>query len=343
MRRELLARVVSGEALDREQALAVGRDLVTGQSEPMMVAAFLGAIASRGEQPQELAGLAQAFRESVAPFAQHPEAVDTCGTGGDGQKTINLSTAAALTAACLGVPVAKHGNRSVSSACGSADVLTAMQFPVHEDAAASDARMRRWRFAFLFAPQYHPAMAHVAPVRKAMGVRTVFNLLGPLLNPAGVKRQVVGVYAPSRLGLMAEGLAALGVDHAMIVHGEGGYDEVVLHGSTQVAEVRGGAIEHYEVKPSDFGLREGDPGDIRGGTAEQNADGLFRVLDGRGSPGLRAAVAANTALALRVAGVDENLKDGAARALDALGTGEAGRYVRRMIESSAEVAIGPVP
>ena len=336
MRRELLSKVTSGGRLDRDEALEAGLDLAQGRSEPLVTAAFLGALAARGESVEELAGLAEAFRRSVRPFPLHPEAVDTCGTGGDGQGTHNLSTAAALVAASLGVTVAKHGNRSVSSACGSADVLSALGYPVEEPPEDAHARLLRRGFAFLFAPLYHPAMAHVAPVRRAMGVRTIFNLLGPLLNPAGVTRQVVGVFDAGRLGLVADSLGALGVERALVVHGAGGYDEAVLHGKVLVVERRGDRSFAYAVGPSAFGLPGGSEGDLRGGSPEENAGALSDLLNGRGPSGLRAAVAANTALVLRAAGACEDLREAAGRSMEAMGTGRAGRFFRSMLDDGGE-------
>lgn len=336
MRKELLSKVTSGCRLDRNEALEAGLDLAQGRTEPLVTAAFLGALAARGETAEELAGLAEAFRRSVRPFPSHPEAVDTCGTGGDGRGTHNLSTAAALVAASLGATVAKHGNRSVSSACGSADVLSALGYPVEESPEEAHARLLRHGFAFLFAPLYHPAMAHVAPVRRAMGVRTIFNLLGPLLNPAGVARQVVGVFDGGRLNLVADSLGALGAERALVIHGAGGYDEAVLHGAVTVVERRQDTSFAYEVGPSDFGLPEGSEGDLRGGGPEENAGALSDLLDGRGPSGLRAAVAANTALVLRAAGACEDLREGAGSALEAMGTGRAGRFLRGLMGDGGE-------
>lgn len=327
MRRDLLARVATGARLTREEALEVGRDLAAGRTDPLQCSAFLAALSARGETAEELAGLAEAFREAASPMRRFPEAVDTCGTGGDGRGTFNLSTAAALTAAALGATVAKHGNRSVSSACGSADLLELAGVPVDSTPREAEERLERQRFCFLFAPRFHPAMAHVAPVRRALGFRTVFNLLGPLLNPAGVRHQVVGVYDAPRQALVAKSLLALGTERALVLHGHGGYDEAVLHGPVSVLEVAGGRIRSYELSASDFGLPPGREEDLLGGSVAENAAILETLLAGRGRPGLRHAVAANCALALRSAGLCEDLKEGAGRAAQALGTGAVGRFV----------------
>lgn len=326
MRKELLAKVMAGTVLERSEAREAGRDLASGRTEPLVTAAFLGALAARGEAAGELTGLAEAFREAVKPFRRFPGAVDTCGTGGDGKNTFNLSTAAALTVAALGQPVAKHGNRSVSSACGSADILERLGFPVRETATEAEARLEATGFAFLFAPLYHPAMAHVAPVRRSMGVRTVFNLLGPLLNPAGVGGQVVGVYDAAKMHIVGESLEALGTRGAVVVHGEGGYDEAVLHGRISVTEIRDGRIEDYELDSLDFGLPRGREADIAGGTVEENTRTFVALLRGGGLRGLRNAVAANAALALRTGGKQPDLKEGAGLAREVLATGAVGRY-----------------
>ena len=336
MRKDLLAKAASGQPLSREEAREAGEDLASGTAEPLAVAAFLGALAARGETAEEVVGFAQAFREAAEPFPEFSGAVDTCGTGGDHRSTFNVSTAAAMVVASLGVPVAKHGNRSVSSSCGSADLLEAAGYPISEAPAEAQSRMERRGFVFLFAPRYHPAMAHVATVRKALGVRTLFNLLGPLLNPARVCRQVVGIYAEDRLDLMAGALAKLGAEHVLVVHGEGGYDEAVLSGRTQVVEVRGALAERYDLSASEFGLPEGSETDLTGGGAVRNREIFAELLNGGGRAGLRDAVAANAALALRAAGVSEDLREGAGRALESLKSGAAGRYFREVLGQDDE-------
>jgi anthranilate phosphoribosyltransferase len=271
----------------------------------------------------------------VAPFPSVPGAVDTCGTGGDGKGTFNLSTAAGLTTAALGTAVAKHGNRNVSSACGSADLLEGSGFPIAETAQEASNRLSKRRFAFLFAPLYHPAMAHVAPVRRALGVRTVFNLLGPLLNPAAVKRQVVGVFDANRMELMARSLQALGTERALVIHSQGGYDEAVLHAPVRVVEVTPTALEGFELSAADFGLPEGRPEDLAGGSLQENLRLLLGLLSGGGPSGLRAAVAANAALALGLDG-DRDLMEDAGLAFEALGSGAVGRYFEELVALTEE-------
>ena len=337
MRRDLLIKAAQGSALSREEARDVGRDLAAGRTDPLLCAAFLTALSARGETAEELAGLAESFREAVLPMRPFPHAVDTCGTGGDGRRTFNLSTAAAIVAATLGATVAKHGNRSVSSACGSADLLEHAGVPIDGTPQECEERLLRLRFAFLFAPRFHPAMAHVAPVRKALGVRTAFNLLGPLLNPAGARRQVVGVYGRSRAALVAETLSVLGTERAFVVHGAGGYDEVVLHGPISVIEVSGTRMAAYELDHTHFGLPEGHPEDLAGGDSAHNFRILHDLLEGRGPAPLRHAVAAGTAMALKAAGLCEDLREGSGRAVEAIGSGQAGRFFHGLIENQREV------
>ncbi|MEW6366212.1 MAG: anthranilate phosphoribosyltransferase [Acidobacteriota bacterium] len=332
MFRDILRKVAAGGVLARQEALEAGRSLASGNTEPVAAAAFLGALAARGETAEEIAGLAMAFRESMKPFPPAPNAVDTCGTGGDNRATFNLSTAAALTTASLGQHVAKHGNRGVSSACGSADLLESLGYPIAEDPAEAAARYTEHRFAFLFAPKYHPAMAHMSAVRRTMGVRTAFNLLGPLLNPAGVRRQVVGVFSRECMSLVAGCMEMLGCERAMIVHADGGYDEVILSAPTHVIELRNGRRDQYDLGHDDFGLPAGRREDVLGGDATHNAAQLEALLRGHADRGLCRAVAANAALALRIAGRCEGLKEAAGVALDAIESGEVGRFFDALLE-----------
>jgi anthranilate phosphoribosyltransferase len=336
MRKALLEKATAGRPLSFEEAREAGEALAAGRTEPLVTAAFLAGLAARGETAEELAGMASAFRRVMVPLEPCPGAVDTCGTGGDAKGTFNLSTAAALTAAALGVMVAKHGNRSISSACGSADLLERAGYPLDEAPERASRRLRERGFAFLFAPAYHPAMAHVAPVRRALGVRTAFNLLGPLLNPARVSRQVVGVFSAERMELMALSLRALGTQRALVVHGEGGYDEAILHGRTFVLEARAGSLDSYDLGPADFGLPQVPPEGLRGGSPAENARLFDDLLLGRGDAGLTAAVAANAALALRAAGKIEDLREGAALALEHLRGGRVGSYVESLLAGPEE-------
>jgi len=298
--------------LTREEARDLMRQIFTGEFSEIELAALLGAIGGRGESAGELAGFVDAMRVAATPIpldeAERGRLVDTCGTGGDASGTFNISTAAALVAAAAGagLMVAKHGNRAVTSQCGSADVLEALGIPVGlapEDAAAA---LRAYGFAFLHAPSLHPAMKSVMPVRRALGVRTVFNVLGPLTNPAGARAQVMGVYAAHLVPLVAEAMRLLGVRHAFVVHGAGvnggrGLDELSISGPSQVAEVRGDAVRLFELTPEQVGLESAPIGSLRGGNAADNAAILRAVFAGDRGP-RRDMVLLNAAAVLITAG-----------------------------------------
>lgn len=284
--------------LDRAGARQAMQQILDGQASEAAIAALLGAMGARGETAEELAGFAEAMRGVATPLpltaAERLDLVDTCGTGGDGSGTFNISTAAALVAAAAGATVAKHGNRAVTSLCGSADVLEAMGVPVDLSPEAAGAALRRNRFAFLHAPSLHPAMRAVMPVRRALGVRTIFNVLGPLTNPAGAARQVMGVYAASLVPVVAQAMALLGTHRALVVHGQAepgesatkagatarGLDELSLSGTNVVAEVREGAVRSIPVDPEAMGLREAPAADLRGGDATTNALILRAIFAG---------------------------------------------------------------
>jgi anthranilate phosphoribosyltransferase len=248
--------------------------------------------------------------------------IDTCGTGGDGKGTFNISTAAAFVAAAAGAPVAKHGNRSVTSRSGSADVLTALGVDVTVPPERAAAALDEIGIAFLFAPALHPAMREVMPVRAALGVRTVFNLLGPLTNPAGARRQLLGVFAGERVRMLAEVLGELGSEHAMVVHGDDGLDEITLTGPTHVAELRDGTIHEYVLDPSTLGFERVPPEALRGGEPEENAEALGRVLAGEPGP-LTEVTVLNAGAAIYVAGLAPDLAAGVGAARDALASGAA--------------------
>ncbi len=335
MLREALQRVTSGSPLTQTEAAALGRALVLGDPDPLLLGALLAAWAARGERGEEIAGLAQALRGQARSIPGLPGAVDTCGTGGDGQGTLNVSTAAALTAAALGLKVAKHGNRSVSSACGSTDLLEALGYPVEEPPEAAQVRLEALSFCYLHAPLYHPAAARLAPVRRALGIRTVFNLLGPLLNPARVQRQVAGVCHLRFLRPLAEAFRALGSERVLVLHGEGGYDEAVLWGRTWIVEATPEGLRERELLPRDFGLHPVEPSAVAGGPPSENAARFLRLLHGQGPREAEAVVAANTALALRAGGFEEDLRAGTRLALQCLREGEAGRFLRKVLGFSA--------
>lgn len=318
MIQEAIAKLVVGHHLTRAESVGVMNEIADGGATPAQVGAFLATLRLKGETVDEIAGAAEVMRARAERVHVAAEVfVDTCGTGGDGQNTFNISTTAAFVVAGAGVTVAKHGNRSVSSRCGSADVLAAAG--IHVDAAREvvERCIAECGIGFLFAPKLHPAFKAVAGIRRELGVRSVFNLLGPLANPAGAQHQVMGVYEPRWVPIIGGVLAALGARHAFVVHGEG-LDEIAVTGMTHLCEVKDGRLERFAIVPEDVGLRRWDKGEIAGGDAERNAAIMNDVLSGQhGAP--RDAVLVNAAAALVAAGAARDLPDGvrvAARALD---------------------------
>ena len=317
---EALKEILAGRSLGREATEALFGRLMDGELSDTLKSALLVALAMKGEAAAEIAGAAAAMRRRVLHIPHGlDDLVDTCGTGGDGKGGFNVSTCAALLTAAAGARVAKHGNRSVSSRSGSSDLLAALGVKI--DLSPNDAAraLQEVGIAFLFAPRMHPAMKEVMPVRRELGLRTLFNVLGPITNPAGARRQVIGVYADHLVPLIAEVLRELGTDHALVVHGDG-YDEITTTGKTRVAEVQGDAIQHYELHPADFGLPLATPETIAGGGPEDNAGLTHRVLGGEDGP-LADLVALNTAAALYVAGKAASLAAGLEQARELLARG----------------------
>jgi anthranilate phosphoribosyltransferase len=341
--RELLQRLIDRRDLDGSELEHFLGEVMDGRCDPVEVAAVLVALRAKGETPNEVAGAARAMRaRALAVPVAHPErAVDTCGTGGDGAETLNISTAAALVAAAAGAPIAKHGNRSVSSRCGSADVLEAAGLRLELGPEALARLHDEIGIAFLFAPRLHPAMASVMPVRRILRVRTVFNLLGPLTNPAGVRRQVVGVWGREVQPLVAGTLAELGATHALVVHSDDGLDELSVAAPTTVVEVRDGVVAGtWRVEPASLGFEGGDPESLRGGSVAENAARLQSILDGRERSAAAEAVALNAAAALYVGGLVADLADGVAMARELLHSGAPGERLRRLVQRSQELADG---
>jgi len=317
--KDLLAAAMSGRPIGRERAREAMTLLVSGEANEVQMSAFLGALATREVLFEELVGFAEALRGlGVKVEPKRRPIVDTCGTGGDGLHTLNVSTAAAFVAAGAKAAVAKHGNRSVSSRCGSADVIEALGVPLDLTPLAAASAIDKFGFAFLFAPRYHPALAGVAGVRRALGVRTVFNALGPLVNPAGATCQVVGVYAEALLEPMARALISLGAERALVLRAEDGMDELSLSCSTRICRIEAGGKPKFEtVAPEAAGFKRRGPGALRGGDAAQNAQKLEAVLLGEEGP-LFDAAAFNAAAALQVAGLAKGWKESAAMASDSL-------------------------
>jgi anthranilate phosphoribosyltransferase len=331
-----LKRIVeTRETLSFDEAAALMRQILAGESSDTELTALLHTLNARGETAEEIAGFATAMREAAKTLPltaeEQAEIVDTCGTGGDASGSFNISTAAALVAAAAGAKVAKHGNRAITSKCGSADVLEALGVPVQLAPEAAAAALREHGFCFLLAPSHHKSMLAVLPVRRAMGVRTVFNVLGPLLNPAGARRQVMGVYSQRLVPLVAEALTLLGANHAMVVHGDGGLDELALSGASDVAEVRsdqgGFHIAQRSILPEQFGLPRAPLSALAGGDAAANAAILTSIFAGETGP-RRHVVLLNAAAVLVVAALARDIGEGVALAAHAIDS----RAVARLVE-----------
>ncbi len=329
-----LPRLLAGEDLPAEDSEHLFERLVLGKLEPAEIAGMLIALRMKGETAEEMIGAALALSAAATPFERPDyQFADCCGTGGDGSGMINVSTATAFVAAAAGLPIAKHGNRSVSSKCGSADVLEALGARL--DVPPLDARrlLDEIGFCFLFAPAYHPGMKHAALVRRQLSVRTVMNLLGPCINPARPPVQLLGVADPKMLRRIAETLDAMGVRNALVVHGSG-VDEVALHAETRALKLTDGEVEEIEITPEDAGLERAPLSVVTGGDAEENGARLQALLHGRGGQSERDIVALNAGALLMTAGKAANLKDGVAAAMEALRSGAAGKVLDRFVEAS---------
>jgi len=320
-----------------DEAAGAMRAIFSGQATPAQIAAFLIALRIKGETVDEIVGMARVMRQMALRVDVEGPLLDTCGTGGDGSGTFNVSTAAALVAAGAGVRVAKHGNRAMSGRCGSADVLEALGAKIDLGPEKVAECIRRTGFGFMFAQAFHPAMKHAAPVRRELGVRTVFNILGPLTNPAGARHQLLGVARPELAAKLAAALQRLGSRHVLVVHGDGGLDEVSLSGPTQVSEIVAGALREYVVTPEDAGLAASPAGAIKGGTPEENAAMMRAVLSGEGGA-LRDVVLLNAAAALLAADAARDLKEGTRIAADAIGSGAAKKRLDDFVELSRSLA-----
>ena len=332
---ELLEQLRRHEDLTADQAAAAMGAIMDGGVPPAQIAGLLMALALKGERPVEMVGFARAMRQrAVALPAPVDDVFDTCGTGGDRSHTFNVSTAAALVAAGAGLRVAKHGNRAVSSRAGSADVFEALGVSLEAPPATVLRALEVAGLAFFFAPAWHPSMRHAGPTRKELGVRTAFNLLGPLTNPAGATRQVIGVARPEHTELLARTLGALGTDRAWVVHGAGGLDELSTLGHTKVSELRHGSVNTFYVHPADVGLRRASVEDLAGGAASDNAALVERLLDGEPGP-RRDIVLLNAGAALLVADRAASLADGIRLAAESLDRGRAGEVLVRLREVCA--------
>jgi anthranilate phosphoribosyltransferase len=329
----LIAKVATGSPLTRDESEVAFTIMMSGEATPSQIGAFLMALRVRGETVHEIAGAVATMRAKATPVEAPPEAIDVVGTGGDAAGTYNISTTSAFVVAGAGVPVAKHGNRALSSKSGSADVLTALGVKIDLSPEMVARCIREAGIGFMFAPAHHSAMKHVGPTRVELGTRTIFNLLGPLSNPAGVKRLLVGVFAPEWIEPIAYVLGDLGTEAAWVVHGAGGVDEISVAGKTKVAELKHGKVTTFEIAPGDVGLAEAPLDAVKGGDAAVNAKALREVLDGARGP-YRDTVLLNAGAALLVAGKAKDLKAGVELAAKSIDEGNARACLEKLVAVS---------
>jgi len=332
----VLELLVEGKSLSQSQAEQFFKQVINGEIAPELLAAVLTALKIKGESPSEIAGAAIAIRAGATAFPpQLTDVADCVGTGGDGANTINISTTAAILAAACGLKMAKHGNRSVSSMSGSADLLEAFGVNLAMSPATASKCIEQANICFLFAPAYHAGFKHAAPVRKALGIRTLFNILGPLVNPAHPKTMLLGVYTPELINTIAQTLLLTGVERAWVVHGSG-LDEIALHGQTQVTEICDGKLIEKTISPADFGLESYSLEAIKGGTPQENANIIKAILSGNGEPAHNAAVIINCAALLYLHNKADNLKAAAQLARDVLASGSALTTLEKLVSVSQE-------
>jgi anthranilate phosphoribosyltransferase len=334
--RDALGKLVLGQDLTRAQAQAAMRSLVDGEATPSQIAAFAVALRMKGETPEEIAGLAEVMREAGIRVEAGDDVVDVVGTGGDGAGTFNISTLSALVLASAGGRVAKHGNRSITSACGAADFLEAVGIAIDLSADGVTRCIDETGFGFMFAPLFHPAMRHAGVPRREIGVRTVFNILGPLTNPAGARRQLTGVAVPGLGETVAQVLALLGSEHAVVVHSQDGLDEISVCAPTQIHETRAGAVRSYVIEPEQFGLTRWTTDALRGGTVETNVRLADAVLDGQRGPA-RDVVLLNAGAALYMAGLASSIQGGIQHAAEELDSGRAQSKVKQIASVSQRI------
>ena len=333
-----IKKLVDRQDLGRDEMYDVFGYVMDGKASDVQKSAFLIALRMKGETADEITGAAMAMRERVTPLTTHGvNVIDTCGTGGDGRGTFNISTVAAIVAAGAGAMVAKHGNRAVSSSCGSADLLMELGVAVDLDAARMSEVLRRTGISFLFAPKLHPAMGAVVGVRRELGVRTVFNVLGPLTNPAFARRQVLGVYTDHLVDVVARVLLSLGAEHAVVVHSTDGLDEISISAPTRVCEVCYGEIRSFEITPEEIGIRRQPLESIAGGDARENARIAQSILHGGKGPQAD-IVAANAGAALYVAGIASTIREGVSMAFEAIANGSAMQKLQSLVAVSQELA-----
>jgi len=337
MIKESIAKLIDGNSLSEEEAAAVMDEIMSGEATPAQFGAFVTALRLKGETVDEIAGMARVMREKALRVTVAGPLLDTCGTGGDHQGTFNVSTAAAFVCVGAGLRVAKHGNRAMTSRCGSADVLEALGARIDLTPEQVAECLERTGIGFMFAPAFHPAMKFAAGPRREIGVRTVFNILGPLTNPAGATAQVLGVAEPALAEKMAQVLGRLGCEHALVVYGEDGFDEVSVSAPTQVCELAGGSLRRYRVEPSELGLAPAAAQDVRGGSPEENAAALRRVLSGERGP-LRDFTLLNAAAGLVAGDRAVSVSEGIALAAQAIDSSAAREALERFVSVSSSFA-----
>ncbi|RJQ42627.1 MAG: anthranilate phosphoribosyltransferase [Nitrospiraceae bacterium] len=333
MIKEAINILVHGKDLSEHKMIGAMKDIMEGNATDAQIASFLTALRIKGETVEEITGAARVMREKVTKIKAPAFTVDTCGTGGDMSHTFNISTTSAFVVAACGAPVAKHGNRSVSSKCGSADVLEALGIKIDLAPHLVEKCLAATGFGFMFAPLFHPAMKYAIGPRREIGVRTIFNILGPLTNPAGAERQLMGVFHDELTEKLAGVLANLGVKHALVVHGEDGLDEITITDRTKVSELKDGVVSTYFISPEDFGFKRAQKKDLAGGTAPDNAKMTVAILQGEKGP-KRDIVILNAAAALTAGGKMCNLSEGIKTATDAVDSGAALRKLSEIRELS---------
>ena len=331
--REAIDAIVSGQSLNMNQAAAVMRQIMQGEATPGQLGSFLTALRLKGESTGEIAGMATVMREFSLKVRVEGTVVDSVGTGGDGSNSFNVSTAAALVAAGAGVRIAKHGNRAASGSCGAADVLEELGVRIELPPEGVERCINEGGIGFMFAQAFHPSMRHAGPVRREIGIRTVFNILGPLTNPAAAQRQLIGVAYPELGGKVAEVMRLLGSERSLVVHGAGGLDEIALDGDTSVWELRDGSVESRTFNPGGLGLGRWSANDLRGGDRKANAAAMRKLLDGEGGA-IRDSVLLNTAGVLLAAGAADTIPDGIQQAAQAIDTGAAREKLQALVELS---------
>ncbi|WP_436641751.1 anthranilate phosphoribosyltransferase [Microbaculum sp. FT89] len=331
--KDFIAKVAAGEPLSRQEATRAFDIIMSGEATPTQIGGFLMALRVRGETVDEIAGAVTTMRAKMLPVKAPANAIDIVGTGGDAAGTYNISTCAAIVTAACGVPVAKHGNRALSSKSGAADALAALGVDIELSPGRIADCIAQAGVGFMFAPAHHAAMKHVGPSRVELGTRTIFNILGPLSNPAGVKRQMIGVFDRQWIVPMAEVLSSLGSEHVWVVHGSDGLDEITTTGPTYVAELIDGNVRTFEIAPADIGLKTASPDDLKGGDAATNAAAIRALLGGEHSP-FRDIVVFNAAAALVVAGQAATLTEGAEIAARAIDSGDALAVLQKLVTVS---------